>query len=88
MLPGYRAVIGRPRGQGPGRPPPTARSAQARTSARSGPGNFSTNFPAQDVALDKADGLTVTTDAAHGWGAYFLSLNVNQAPFNNPKVGG
>ncbi len=48
--------------------------------------NFSTNFPAQDVALAKADGLTVTTDTARGWGAYFLSLNVNKAPFDNPKV--
>jgi peptide/nickel transport system substrate-binding protein len=48
--------------------------------------NFSTNFPSQDVALARQDGLSVVTDRAHGWAAYFLSLNVNKAPFNNPKV--
>lgn len=48
--------------------------------------NFSTTFPAQDVALAKADGLNVVASTARGWGATFLSLNVNKAPFNNPKV--
>ncbi len=48
--------------------------------------NFSTSFPSQDVALAKADGLNVVADTARGWAAYFLSLNVNKAPFNNPKV--
>ena len=48
--------------------------------------NFSTTFPAQDVALAKADGLNVAASTVRGWGATFLSLNVNKAPFNNPKV--
>jgi peptide/nickel transport system substrate-binding protein len=48
--------------------------------------NFVTNLPNQDVALAKSDGLKVVTDTARGWGAYFLSLNVNKAPFNNPLV--
>jgi peptide/nickel transport system substrate-binding protein len=48
--------------------------------------NFSTNFPAQDIAVAKEDGLNVVTDPARGWGATFLSLNVNKAPFSNPKV--
>jgi peptide/nickel transport system substrate-binding protein len=48
--------------------------------------NFVNNFPAQSVALAQKSGLKVTTDVARGWGAYFLSLNYNKAPFNNPKV--
>lgn len=48
--------------------------------------NFSSNFLPQDVALAKADGLNVVTDTARDWSAAFLSLNVNKAPFNNPKV--
>jgi peptide/nickel transport system substrate-binding protein len=48
--------------------------------------NFSTTFPAQDVALAKSDGLNVAASTVRGWGATFLSLNVNKAPFNNPKV--
>ncbi|CAO5154481.1 peptide/nickel transport system substrate-binding protein [Frankia sp. AiPs1] len=48
--------------------------------------NFSTNFSAQNVALAKKSGLNVVADVSRGWGAYFLSLNVNKAPFNNPKV--
>jgi peptide/nickel transport system substrate-binding protein len=48
--------------------------------------NFVSQLPAQDVAGAKADGLNVVTSTARDWGADFLSLNVNKAPFNNPKV--
>ena len=48
--------------------------------------NFSTSFPLQDIALAKKDGLNVVTDVHRGWAADFLSLNLNKAPFNNPKV--
>jgi peptide/nickel transport system substrate-binding protein len=48
--------------------------------------NFSTTFPPQDIALAKKDGLKVVADVARGWAADFLSLNLNKAPFNDPKV--
>jgi len=48
--------------------------------------NFVTNLPNQDVTLAQKDGLKVVADTARGWGAYFLSLNVNKPPFNNPLV--
>jgi peptide/nickel transport system substrate-binding protein len=48
--------------------------------------NFVSQLPAQDVAGAKADGLNVVSSTARNWGADFLSLNVNKAPFNNPKV--
>ena len=48
--------------------------------------NFSTTFPLQNIALARKAGLNVVTDVKHGWAADFLSLNVNKAPFNNPKV--
>jgi peptide/nickel transport system substrate-binding protein len=48
--------------------------------------NFTTTFPLQNIALAKKDGLKVVTDVTRTWAADFLSLNVNKAPFNNPKV--
>jgi peptide/nickel transport system substrate-binding protein len=48
--------------------------------------NFTTQFNPQNVALAKKSGLKVVTDVSRSWAAYFLSLNVNKAPFNNPKV--
>jgi len=48
--------------------------------------NFVTNLPAQDVSLAQKAGLNVVAQTARGWGAYFLSLNVNKAPFNNPLL--
>jgi peptide/nickel transport system substrate-binding protein len=48
--------------------------------------NFTTTFPLQNIALAKKDGLKVVTDVKRTWAADFLSLNVNKAPFNNPKV--
>jgi peptide/nickel transport system substrate-binding protein len=48
--------------------------------------NFTTTFPLQNIALAKKAGLKVVTDVTRTWAADFLSLNVNKAPFNNPKV--
>jgi peptide/nickel transport system substrate-binding protein len=48
--------------------------------------NFVSQLPAQDVAGAKANGLNVVASTERNWGADFLSLNVNKAPFNNPKV--
>ncbi len=48
--------------------------------------NFVSQLPAQDVTGARADGLNVVASTARNWGADFLSLNRNSAPFNNPKV--
>jgi peptide/nickel transport system substrate-binding protein len=53
---------------------------------QSGTYNFVSQLPAQDIKLAQKDGFTVVTNAKAAWAADFISLNLNKAPLNNPKV--
>ena len=53
---------------------------------QSGVYNFASNFGNADIERARKAGFDVVTDTKAAWVSFFLSLNLNQAPFDDPAV--